>query len=175
MTIVQALKQLFGISDEKATVAEVLAEAEIDSGLPEVTAGDNGKVLKVVEGVWAPGTDNGMPAVTSADSQKGLVVNLYGQWQTTNQVGVFSTNYNGDTLLEGKICYKDSSNNSWCTRTGTLLPAAAEGNKGKTIKGNPSTGAFELVAFPEGLPAVTAADNGKILKVVDGAWAAVTP
>lgn len=28
---------------------------------------------------------------------------------------------------------------------------------------------------PVELPAVTAADNGKILKVVDGAWAAVSP
>ena len=27
----------------------------------------------------------------------------------------------------------------------------------------------------EGLPKVTAADNGKILKVVDGKWQAVTP
>lgn len=27
----------------------------------------------------------------------------------------------------------------------------------------------------EGLPKVTAADNGKILKVVDGKWKAVTP
>ena len=52
MTIVEALKQLFGISDKKATVAEVLAEAEITPGLPAVTADDNGKILKVVEGAW---------------------------------------------------------------------------------------------------------------------------
>lgn len=53
MTIVQALKTLFGLTDNPKTIAEALNEAEISSGLPAVTADDNGKILKVVDGAWA--------------------------------------------------------------------------------------------------------------------------
>lgn len=45
---------------------------------------------------------------------------------------------------------------------------------GKTISEVVNNGAA-AVGTVTGLPAVTAADNGKILKVVDGAWSAVTP
>ena len=53
MTIIQALKTLFGLSGNPKTIAEALDEAEMAAGLPEVTAADNGKILKVVNGTWA--------------------------------------------------------------------------------------------------------------------------
>lgn len=53
MTIVQALKTLFGLTGNPKAIAEALNEAEISSGLPAVTADDNGKILKVVDGAWA--------------------------------------------------------------------------------------------------------------------------
>ena len=52
MTIVHALKKLFSLESDPKTIAEALDEAEISSGLPAVTADDNGKILKVVEGAW---------------------------------------------------------------------------------------------------------------------------
>ena len=49
------------------------------SGLPDVTGADNGKVLKVVNGVWALVYPNELPAVTSADDGKILKV-IGGAW-----------------------------------------------------------------------------------------------
>ena len=71
MTNVEALKKLYTAlggesSAEANTTAEMIsliADAVTDSGiatneLPEVTADDNGKVLKVIDGKWGVGTDN---------------------------------------------------------------------------------------------------------------------
>lgn len=67
---VEALKNLYiafgGTADDVATIATTpeminkIAEHIGEGGaaeLPAVTAADNGKVLKVVDGVWAKGTD----------------------------------------------------------------------------------------------------------------------
>lgn len=70
MTIVEALKNLYaalgGDLDDVETVTtnaemiNAIANHVAEGGaaeLPTVTAEDNGKVLKVVEGAWAKGTD----------------------------------------------------------------------------------------------------------------------
>ena len=68
MKNVEALKSLYVALGGKASdVAEATTSAEIIYAianiatkaieLPKVTADDNGKVLKVVDGVWAVGTD----------------------------------------------------------------------------------------------------------------------
>ena len=48
---------------------------------------------------------------------------------------------------------------------------------GVNVNGSASTvtGGVAEITIPSGLPAVTASDNGKILLVVNGAWALVTP
>lgn len=70
MTTVEALRLLYvelgGSADDVADVtiipdmivkiATVAANA-INAVLPEVTAADNGKVLKVIDGAWDVGTD----------------------------------------------------------------------------------------------------------------------
>lgn len=70
MTNVEALKLLYANlggdeddvadintnADMIAAIAEVVTTA-IGSALPKVTAADNGKVLKVVDGEWAVGAD----------------------------------------------------------------------------------------------------------------------
>ena len=70
MTNVEALKLLYvalgGDEDDVAdistnadmiaAIAEVVTTA-IGAELPKVTAADNGKVLKVIDGAWAAGTD----------------------------------------------------------------------------------------------------------------------
>ena len=55
-SIVAALKKLFSLESDPKTIAEALDEAESISGLPAVTADDNGKILKVVDGVWTAAT-----------------------------------------------------------------------------------------------------------------------
>ena len=177
MSIVEALKALFGLSDDPKTIAEALDEAEISGGLPEVTADDNGKALIVTEGEWAAGSIPAeLPAVTASDKFKGLRVNSSGQWEKSNTVAVITKDYQNSTqMLEIQmVCYDDTTF-EWVRYLGTMLPKKHNNNKGKTIKGNASNGAWELVDFPQGLPAVTADDNGKVLKVVDGAWVAATP
>lgn len=51
-------------------------------------------------------------------------------------------------------------------------PAVTAADNGKALK--VVAGAWAAAAVAE-LPAVTAADNGKVLTVVNGAWTAVTP
>lgn len=49
--------------------------------LPEVSASDNGKVLMVVDGMWAAAAiPSQLPAVTSSDSGKVLTVSAQGAW-----------------------------------------------------------------------------------------------
>ena len=67
-TNVQALKNLYvALGGDLSTVANLATSSEvinaiaqlpaIGASLPAVTATDNGKILKVVEGKWALGTD----------------------------------------------------------------------------------------------------------------------
>jgi len=148
--IVAALKKLFSLSGDPKTIAEALDEAEISGG-------------------------EGLPEVTTADKKKSLAVNATtGQWEVSDRVVVVE---NGSADLTNGSC-RSSYAPVWDTATSqykrmkvTWLPATGSENKNKTIKGKSTNGEFELVDFPTGLPAVTADDNGKIMKVVDGAWA----
>ena len=153
MTIIEALKQLFGLSDNPKTIAEALNEAEISGG--------------------------GLPEVTTADKKKGLCVNgTTGEWEVSDRAVIVE---NGSADLTNGSCRSsyapvwDTASSQYKRMKVTWLPATGTENKNKTIKGKSTNGEFELVDFPTGLPAVTADDTGKILKVVDGAWSVVTP
>lgn len=87
--VMTALGDISDYTGNRETISEELIRIP-----PEVTAADNGKVLKVVNGVWAKGTDNvgsgssGLPAVTASDSGKILKVNASGQWAVgTDETG----------------------------------------------------------------------------------------
>lgn len=55
----------------------------------------------------------------------------------------------------------------------TELPSFNENDKGKILKINVESGMLGWETQGETLPAVTSADNGKVLAVSNGAWAAV--
>ena len=57
-----------------------IASREVDSNLPKVTASDNGKVCKVVGGVWAKAAETvELPTVSASDNGKVLMV-VEGVW-----------------------------------------------------------------------------------------------
>ena len=56
------------------------------------------------------------------------------------------------------------------TAQAQALPTVTASDNGKLL--GVSGGAWAAVAAPTELPAVTSSDNGKILKVVEGVWTA---
>lgn len=73
--------------------------------------------------------------------------------------------------------YKDGAIRLWTNAaaggsTVTITPTLSSGTQIATYSVNGSSGT--LYAPSSGLPSVTSADNGKVLRVVDGAWAAAT-
>ena len=74
--------------------------------------------------------------------------------------------------VSGKTISEVVKNGADAVGTVNGTPAVTAADNGKVLK--VVAGAWEAAAVAE-LPAVTAADNGKVLTVVDGAWSAVTP
>ena len=58
-------------------------------------------------------------------------------------------------------------------QTSSELPAVTAANNGNVL--TVVNGAWAAAAVPTELPAVTAEDNGSVLTVAEGAWAAVPP
>ena len=96
---------------------------------------------------------------------------------------VFGTALSNDQLSNPKYATVLYDGNAWLAWIGTLarledIPAHLPNQFPLEIKiGNTTTSydgsAEKTVEIPEGVPSVTASDNGKFLRVVNGAWAAV--
>lgn len=75
--------------------------------------------------------------------------------------------------VAGKTIAETIKNGVDATGAITGTPAVTAEDNGKILK--VSDGEWVASVETAELPAVTAADNGKVLTVVNGAWAAVTP
>lgn len=116
--------------------------AKTYTAFPAVTTEDNGKVMKVINGVWGKGDDEKggesgttLPAVTESDNGKVLKV-VNGQWTTGDD--------NNDTLTDSQL---------------------------ETVVSGKVTDYMEGNVLPKLPPTATEADEGKIMKIVDGKWA----
>ena len=89
------------------------------------------------------------------------------------------------TLTEFRVVLAQYSGSAWFVATATLaysddiptIPEYLPNPNALNIKIGDTTTSYDgsaakTVEIPKGVPAVTAADNGKILRVVNGAWAA---
>lgn len=84
------------------------------------------------------------------------------------------TNKNINQMSDQVFVYELKSNNTWTvtSREASIKSAVIAANTAGSVAYDKSTGTLTLNS---GLPAVTSADDGKILKVVNGVWTAVSP
>lgn len=80
-----------------AKIAYFFKTHSVDAELPEVTAADNGSVLKVVSGKWAKADEGELPAVT-ADNNGAVLRVSGGQWAIGSVPGVVANQ--ADTTSE---------------------------------------------------------------------------
>ena len=88
------------------------------------------------------------------------------EFQYYRSVSSHSASQQGDQVF----IYKLESNGTWSVTTREAMSKIAAGTN---MTSSYSSGTLTLNASAQ-LPAVTSSDNGKVLKVVDGAWAAAS-
>lgn len=151
MLLVDALKEVYkalgGSADDVANMsqnADVIAAiaTKAGSGLPAVSATDNGDVLTVVEGAWAKAEPSGGDAVFIE--------------ATRTQTGKFSIPYTGDKfkeLCESKVVYVivrfDPNHPAWATALGLSVIDANEAHLSSAalISTNPVTVRHREISF----------------------------
>lgn len=128
-----------------------------DGGLlPAVTDADNGKVLRVVSSAWSA---EEIP--TALPNPNALTF-----------TGAVEGSYDGSAPLSVEIPSGGGSGSD----ISLGLTGAAVGQIAKitAVDASGTPTAWEPVDIPDGVPSVTASDNGKFLRVVNGAWEAAT-
>lgn len=185
-----------------AYLADINGTAIEDLVLPTVDSTDNGKILKVSSGAWTAGdAPSGLPSVSSIDNGKVLGVSN-GDWTTItpsdstwngvtlNTQGELGGNNNTYYAIVRTSLATTTAYNFLLTKTPTAYAGARYDGGPYLYSTTPSSGddstkvattAFVQTAISglgssggSGLPSVSSTDNGKILSVSDGEWAAIT-
>lgn len=167
-------------------------KGEASGGLPDVTAADNGDILQVVEGAWTKAELSDNLVVLHAKKESDY---LSIQDATVNQINNYLNNGKIVVVLYGTqplLASYDGNYLFGIRRTslakidlsyyqffrlpakymridGYQLPRAYSDINGKVL--TVKNGEWSAENPPASLPEVTAADNGDILQVVEGAWA----
>lgn len=170
-----------------------------NSGLPEVTAEDNGDILKVVEGAWAKASENndivildgkfvgGNIALIDAtisqvssliDAGKIVLIRISKQFYIVSSASgdyraAFAFNKSGGDIRLEYYNYSNSYS-AYVLESRITIPYTSTNDTGKVMTVD-QYGKWSKATIPSQLPAVTASDDGKILKVVNGVWTAVDP
>ena len=110
-----------------------------------------------------------------------LILPMTAALKDSNQVGLAFI-----TLTEFRVVLVQYSNSAWFVATATLaysddiptIPEYLPNPNALNIKIGDTTTSYDgsaakTVEIPKSVPSVTAADNGKFLRVANGAWAAV--
>ena len=150
-----------------------------------VTQGDDGSVT-------ADKTPEEVYAAYTAGYAVYAIANSYNYYSTIMPLAI-CLNTSGEVLLvfialtgRKSLMAVDYNGAAWSVMTGTLansediptIPEYLPNPNALNIKIGDTTTSYDgsaakTVEIPEGVPSVTTADNGKFLRVVNGAWAAV--
>lgn len=150
-----------------------------------VTQGDNNTATadKTAEEVYAAyAAGYAVYAIVHLSSlSESLIVPMTAVFKDSSQVMLAFI-----TLTEFKAVFVQCSGSAWFVATATLaytddiptIPEYLPNPNALNIKIGDTTTSYDgsaakTVEIPEGVPSVTTADNGKFLRVVNGAWAAV--
>jgi hypothetical protein len=170
-TALQQHQSLAGYATESYVQQQIAA---IPDELPSVSASDNGKVLGVVNGAWAAKTDEGGSAPFEIP-----VTESGGTFSTTATAADILAHADNCVAVVGGVVRLTPDCVGVSGTTALLVfgyidvesPTAPDEVFAVLVQ-NSSVTVSHVSRDVKDLPTVTAADNGKFLRVVNGAWAA---
>lgn len=160
----------------------------IPTGLPAVTAEDNGKIAKVIEGAWDKADFDEPVVIVNCTYRYDISSNVLPDnvrkntiisWIQDKKIVYLRCNSNTSNTDWVYMTYSDS-NAGWSNVYFTRVSSSVSGDRLDVywcnIIDNIAVFKVNIFRIPAGggLPEVTSSDNGKVLGVAEGAWGKVT-